>query len=56
MTLCVAEKPGQCPPSGEMGITIHECDDDNGCEDSKKCCPVGGGAGQMCRDPVFSEP
>ncbi|KAL8562790.1 hypothetical protein ACOMHN_022665 [Nucella lapillus] len=32
-TLECKEKPGQCPPSGEFGITIYECDDDYDCED-----------------------
>ena len=53
--LDVTERPGECPSSGEVGITIHECDNDMECEHPQKCCPVGGGAGQMCRNPVYSE-
>ena len=52
---CVTERPGECPSSGEVGITIHECNNDMDCENPKKCCSVGGGAGQMCRNPVYSE-
>ena len=51
----VTERPGECPFSGEVGITIHECNNDMDCENPKKCCSVGGGAGQMCRNPVSSE-
>ena len=51
----VTERPGECPSSGEVGITIHECNNDMDCENPKKCCSVGGGAGQMCRNPVSSE-
>ena len=51
----VTERPGECPFSGEVGITIHECNNDMDCENPKKCCSVGGGAGQMCRNPVYSE-
>ena len=51
----VTERPGECPSSGEVGITIHECNNDMDCENPKKCCSVGGGAGQMCLNPVYSE-
>lgn len=49
---CVTDRPGECPPS-EVGIAIHECDDDFECENPKKCCSIG--AGQVCVDPVFGE-
>ncbi|KAK7094470.1 hypothetical protein V1264_006027 [Littorina saxatilis] len=49
----VLEKPGECPLTepATPGVPQMECESDNRCNDSQKCCPVG--SGRQCLDPVL---